>query len=242
MRAHQIMTKPVVTVGPDATIVEAANLMLSRHISGLPVVDAAGKLVGIVSQGDFIHRGEIGTERRRGRWLEFILGSGKSAIDFVHEHGCKVSEVMSRSPITITEDTPLADIADLMEKKNIKRLPVLREDRLVGIVTRTNLLQAVASLARHVPDPTADDNHIRDRIIRTIEKADWRPIGLNVVVRDGIVHLNGYITDERTREAAIVVAENVEGVRKVHDHLCWVDTMSGIYLMSAEDEESAKAG
>jgi CBS domain-containing protein len=242
MRAHQIMTKPVVTVSPDTTIVEAANIMLDRHISGLPVVDAAGKLVGIVSQGDFIHRGEIGTERRRSRWLKFILGSGKEAIDFVHEHGCKVSEVMSRSPITIAEDTPLADIADLMEKNNIKRLPVLRDERLVGIVTRTNLLQAVASLARHVPDPTADDNHIRDRIIRVIEKADWRPIGLNVVVRDGIVHLNGFITDERTREAVIVVAENVEGVRKVHDHLCWVDTMSGVYLMSAEDEESAKAG
>jgi CBS domain-containing protein len=242
MRAHQIMTKPVVTVTPDATVLEAANIMLDRHISGLPVVDTAGKLVGIVSQGDFIHRGEIGTERRRGRWLKFILGSGKEAIDFVHEHGCKVSEVMSRSPITIAEDTPLADIADLMEKKNIKRLPVLRDERLVGIVTRTNLLQAVASLARHVPDPTADDNHIRDRIIRAIDKADWRPIGLNVVVRDGIVHLNGFITDERTRDAAIVVAENVEGVRKVHDHLCWVDTMSGVYLMSAEDEESARAG
>jgi CBS domain-containing protein len=233
MRAHQIMTKPVVTVGPDATVLEAANIMLSRHISGLPVVDAADKLVGIVSQGDFIHRGEIGTERRRGRWLKFLLGSSKSAIDFVHEHGCKVSEVMSRSPITIAEDTPLADIADLMEKKNIKRLPVLREDRLVGIVTRTNLLQAVASLARHVPDPTADDNHIRDRIIRAVEKADWRPIGLNVIVRDGIVHLNGFITDERAREAIMVAAENVEGVR---------NTTSGIYLMSAEDEESAKAG
>ena len=241
MRAHQIMTKPVVTVGPDATIVEAANIMLGRHISGLPVVDAAGRLVGIVSQGDFIHRGEIGTERRRGRWLKFLLDSGKSATDFVLEHGCKVSEVMSRSPITITEDTPLADIADITEKRNIKRLPVLREDRLVGIVTRTNLLQAVASLARHVPDPTADDAHIRDRIIHALEKPDWRPLSLNVVVRDGIVHLSGFITDERSREAAIVAAENVEGVRKVHDHLCWVDTMSGVYLMSAEDEESARA-
>jgi CBS domain-containing protein len=242
MRAHQIMTKPVVTIAPDATILEAANVMLNRHISGLPVVDAAGKLVGIVSQGDFIHRGEIGTERRRGRWLKFILGSGKSAIDFVHEYGCKISEVMSRSPVTITEDTPLADIADLMEKKNVKRLPVLRGNKLVGIVTRTNLLQAVASLAHHVPDPTADDNHIRDRIVRAIEKADWRPTGLNIIVRDGIVHLSGFITDERTRQAAVVAAENVEGVRKVHDHLCWVDTMSGVYLMSAEDEESARAG
>ena len=241
MRAHQIMTKPVITIAPDATIAEAANIMLSRHISGLPVVDGTGKLVGVVSQGDFIHRSEIGTERRRGRWLKFILGSSKSATDFVLEHGCKISEVMSRSPVTIAEDAPLSDIADVMEKRHVKRLPVLRDGKLVGIVTRTNLLQAVAALARHVPDPTADDDHIRDRIIHAIEKADWGPIGFNVIVRDGIVHLSGFITDERARQATIVAAENVEGVRKIHDHLCWVDTMSGIYLMSAEDEESARA-
>jgi CBS domain-containing protein len=242
MRAHQIMTKPVITVAPDATILEAANFMLKQRISGLPVVDARGKLVGIVSQGDFIHRGEIGTERRRGRWLQFILGSGRSATDFVHEHGRRISEVMTPSPITIAEDAPLADIADLMEKRNIKRLPVLRNNKLVGIVTRTNLLQAVASLARHVPDPTADDDHIRERIIHAMEKPDWRPVGLNVIVRDGIVHLSGIITDEPARQAAIVAAENVEGVRKVHDHLCWVDAMSGMYLNSPEDEEMAKAG
>jgi CBS domain-containing protein len=242
MRAHQIMTKPVITVTPDATILETANIMLNRHVSGLPVVDATGKLVGIVSEGDFIHRREIGTERRRGRWLQFILGSGRSASDFVREHGCKISEVMNRSPVTITEDTPLADIADLMEKKNVKRLPVLRDSKLVGIVTRANLLQAVASLARHVPDPTADDDHIRDRIIHAIERADWCPISLNVIVRDGIVHLSGFITDEHTRQAAVVTAENTEGVRKVHDHLCWVDTMSGVYLISPEDEELARVG
>ena len=128
-----------------------------------------------------------------------------------------------------------------MENKNVKRLPVLRNGELVGIVTRTNLLQAVASLARHAPDPTADDDHIRERIIRTIEKADWCPIGLNVIVRDGIVRLGGNITDERTRQAIVVAAENVEGVRKVQDHLCWVDITSGVYLNSAEDEEIAKA-
>ncbi|MDE1935625.1 CBS domain-containing protein, partial [Bradyrhizobium sp.] len=213
MRAHQIMTKPVITVEPDSTIVEAAKVMLNQHISGLPVVDATGTLVGIVSQGDFIRRSEIGTGRRRGRWLKFILGSGRSAIDFVHEHGRKISEIMSPSPVTIAEDTPLADIADLMERNNIKRLPVLRGGKLVGIITRTNLLQAVADLARDVPDPTADDDHIRDRIIKVMETVDWRPIGLNVIVRDGIVHLSGSLLDERARQAAIVAAENVEGVR-----------------------------
>ncbi len=239
MRAHQIMTKPVITIEPDATIVEAANVMLRQHISGLPVVDAAGTLVGIVSQGDFLRRSEIGTGRRRGRWLKFILGSGRSAIEFVHEHGRKISEIMSPAPVTVMEDTPLADIADLMEKRNVKRLPVVRGGRLVGIVTRTNLLQAVADLARDVPDPTADDDRIRERIIRAMEKADWRPVGLNVIVRDGIVHLSGAILDERARQAAIVAAENIEGVRKVHDHLCWVDSITGIYSMSPEDDEWA---
>jgi CBS domain-containing protein len=240
MRAHQIMTRSVVTVAPETTIVEAANLMLQRHVSGLPVVDASSKLVGIVSEGDFIRRSEIGTGRKRGRWLSFILGPGKAASDFVQEHGRRVEDVMTENPLTITEDTALAEIVDLMEKNNVKRLPVVRADKLVGIVSRANLLQAVASLAREVPDPTADDDHIRNRVIDALEKNEWCPFGLSVIVRDGIVHLSGVITEERARQAAIVAAENVEGVKKVHDHLCWVDTMSGVYLNSPEDEDMAK--
>ncbi len=242
MRAHQIMTKPVITVSPDATIVEAANLMLQRHISGLPVVDSSGELVGIVSEGDFIRRSEIGTQRKRGRWLRFILGPGKSASDFVQEHGRKVSEVMTKTPLTITEDTALPEIVELMERNHVKRLPVVQDGKIVGIVSRANLLQAVASLAKEVPDPTANDDHIRDRVIATMEKNDWCPFGLSVIVKDGIVHLSGVITEERAREAARVAAENVEGVKKVHDHLCWVDTMSGMYLNSPEDEQLAKTG
>ena len=242
MRAHQIMTRPVITVTPETTIVEAANTMLQKHVSGLPVTDATGKLVGIVSEGDFIRRGEIGTQRRRGRFLKFILGPGQAATDFVHEHGRKVAEIMTPQPLTITEDTALEEIVELMEKNNVKRLPVMRGDSIVGIVSRANLLQAVASLAREIPDPTADDDHIRNRVIDTIEKNDWCPFGLSVIVRGGIVHLSGVITEERSRKAAVVAAENVTGVTKVHDHLCWVDTMSGMYLNSPEDDQLAKAG
>ena len=241
MRAHQIMTRPVITVTPETTVVEAANTMLQRHISGLPVIDPAGKLVGIVSEGDFIRRSEIGTQRQRGRFLKFILGPGQTATDFVHEHGRKVAEIMTNTPLTITEDTELAKIVQLMEKNNVKRLPVTRGEQIVGIVSRANLLQAVASLARQIPDPTADDDHIRNRVIDALAKNDWCPFGLSVIVRDGIVHLSGVITEERSRQAAIVAAENVAGVNKVHDHLCWVDTMSGVYLNSPEDEGLAKA-
>ncbi|NPU12313.1 MULTISPECIES: CBS domain-containing protein [Bradyrhizobium] len=241
MRAHQIMTRPVITVTPDTSIVDAANIMLQRHVSGLPVVDTGGKLVGVVSEGDFIRRTEIGTGRKRGRWLRFILGPGKSAADFVHEHGRKVSEVMTKSPLTITEDAALAEIVELMEKNHVKRLPVVKGDQVVGIVSRANLLQAVATLGRQVPDPTADDDHIRNRVIDALDKNDWCPFGLSVIVKDGIVHLSGVITEERSRQAAIVATENVAGVKKVHDHLCWVDTMSGMYLNSPEDEDMAKA-
>ncbi len=241
MRAHQIMTRSVYSVLPEATILEAANIMLQRHISGLPVIDAAGKLVGIVSEGDFIRRSEIGTQRKRGRWLKFLLGAGEAATEFVHEHGRKISEVMTRDPLTISEDTPLEEIVKTMENNGVKRLPVMRGDKLVGIVSRANLLQAVATLARDIPDPTADDDHIRRRIVDTLGKNDWCPFGLNVVVRDGIVHLSGVITEERSRQASIVGAENVAGVKKVHDHLCWVDTMSGMYLESPEDTNMAKA-
>ena len=241
MRAHQIMTRPVITITPETPIVEAANTMLQKHVSGLPVVDASGKLVGIVSEGDFIRRSEIGTQRKRGRFLKFILGPGKAATDFVHEHGRKVAEIMTPKPLTISEETQLEEIVELMEKNNVKRLPVTRGDTVVGIVSRANLLQAVASLAREIPDPTADDDHIRNRIIDALAKNDWCPFGLSVVVRDGIVHLSGVITEERSRQAAVVAAENVTGVVKVHDHLCWVDTMSGMYLNSPEDEGLAKA-
>lgn len=241
MRAHQIMTKPVITVPPETTIVEAANVMLKHHLSGLPVVDRAGKLVGIVSEGDFLRRSEIGTQRRRGRWLSFIFGPGSSALDFVYEHGRKISEVMTPEPFTVMEEVPLADLVDLMETKNVKRLPVMRGAQVVGIVTRANLVQAVADLARHVPDPTADDDHIRNRIIQAMEKQEWCPFGLSVIVRDGIVHLSGILTDVQGRQGAIVAAENVEGVVKVHDHLRWMDPMSGMTVESPEDEEYAKA-
>jgi len=220
MRAHQIMTRQVITVATGAPIVEAANTMLHNHISGLPVVDETGKLAGIISQGDFIRRAEIGTQRKRGRWLKLLLGPGRVASDFVRERGRKVGEIMTLDLCTVTEDATLEDIVSLMEQNNVKRLPVMRGDQLVGIVTRSNLLQAVAELAQEVPDPTADDDQIRNRIITSIEKTDWRPFGLGVIVRNGNVHLSGVITNERSRQAAIVAAENVSGVRKVHDHLC----------------------
>jgi CBS domain-containing protein len=237
MRAHQIMTKDVITVTPHTTIEVAAKIMLRTHISGLPVLDDAGNLVGIVSETDFLRRSEIGTGRKRPAWLQFFAGQGKAASEFIHERGRKVEDVMTRNPVTVYEDTPLGELVSLMEKKGIKRLPVMSGDVLKGIVTRSNLLQAVASMAHEIPDPTADDDHIRDRILRTVNATHWRPIGFEVTVRKGVVHLHGIISSDKSRQATIVAAENTAGVKKVHDHLCWVDTYSGFYVESPEDME-----
>jgi CBS domain-containing protein len=223
MRAHQIMATTVITVGPETSIVGAANAMLQHHVSGLPVVDAEGKLVGIVSEGDFIRRAEVGTQRKRGRWLSFLVGSDRLASDFAHENGRKVGQIMTPDPVTIAEDTPLDQVVQIMECHNIKRLPVVRGDLLVGIVSRSDFLHAVADLVRDAPNPTAGDDHIRSEVTAAIEQTVWRPFRLNVIVRDGIVRLSGLIKNEAARQAAIVAAENVAGVRKVDDHLYKVE-------------------
>jgi CBS domain-containing protein len=220
MRAHQIMTRHVISIGADASIVEAARTMLRYHISGLPVVDASGQLIGIVSEGDFIRRAEIGTETKRGRWLKFLVGTGRIAADFVHAHGRKVGEIMTPNPLTVTEDTPLDEIVRIMESRSVKRLPVLRGDRLVGIVTRSDFLATVAELAGTAPGPSADDERIRNEVAAAMAQAAWRPCKLKVTARDGIVSLSGVVENKDARQATIVAAENVAGVKQVVDNLC----------------------
>ena len=239
MRAHHVMTKDVVAVTPHTTIEEAAKIMLRMHISGLPVIDDAGNLVGVVSESDFLRRSEIGTGREHAAWLKFFMGPARAAAEFVHERGRKVEDVMTRKVVTAQEETSLAELVSLMEQHDVKRIPVMRGKMPVGIVTRTNLLQAMASLAHEIPDPTADDEHIRERIMRAVSATDWRPIGFEVNVRKGVVHLHGFITTDEARRATVVAAENTNGVKEIHDHLCFVDTYSGYYAGSDEDMKAA---
>lgn len=241
MNAEDVMTTRVISVEPDDTILHATRLMLQHRISGLPVVDAGGNLVGVVTEGDFIRRVELGTQRRRPRWIEYLLSPGKRADEFVHSHGRKVGEVMTRDPRTVEEDTVLEEIVKLMEKHAIKRLPVMRKQKLVGIVTRANLLRALASLAQEVGPPARDDATIRDWLMADLNKRDWAPLALlNIVVRNGFVELWGTITDERQRQAIIVAAENIPGVKGVRDHLAWVDAMSGMVFLAPDDTLSEK--
>lgn len=237
MKAKDVMTHRVISIESNANILQAARLMLQSRISGLPVVDGSGNLVGVVTEGDFLRRSETATERKRPRWLEFLLGSGRLADDFVHSHGRKVEEIMTPHPRTITESAPLSEIVQMMEKYRIKRLPVVRGPRLVGIVSRANLLHALASVARDIKPVAGGDEAIRAQLLKELDKQKWAPAALiNIVVRNGIVELCGSITDERQRAALTVMAENISGVKSVRDHLVWVEPMSGLLLYSPEDE------
>ncbi|WP_338832433.1 CBS domain-containing protein [Bradyrhizobium sp. 27S5] len=241
MRVHQIMARNVISIAPEADMAEAASLMVRHHISGLPVVDGRHALVGILSESDFLRRSEIGTQRKRARWLELILGAGEAAENYVHERGCKVAEIMTAAPITVDEQVTLAEVVEIMERNNIKRVPVVQDGKLAGIVTRSDLMQAAASLAGRVADPTTDDERIRAQVVEEIENKDWCPSGLNVIVKDGILHLSGTIFEEPCRTAAIVAAENVKGVVKVHDHLRRFGSVYGLVSeRSPEDEEWAQ--
>ena len=240
MKASDVMTPRVISIEPDAPIMRAVRLMLQNRVSGLPVIGPKGELVGMVTEGDFIRRGEIGTQRRRNRWLEFLIGPGRLADEYVHARGRKVEEVMTREPITVTADTPLDEVVRLMERYRIKRLPVLREGALVGIVTRANIMHALVSVAAETKAPTGDDATIREQILAECGRQSWAPMA-NVVVRNGVVELWGTITDERERQALIVASENVAGVKTVHDHLVWIEPNSGFVIQSEEDEARARA-
>lgn len=239
MKAKDIMTPDVVSVEPDADLLRAIRLMLQNRISGLPVVDNAGHLVGIVTEGDLLRRVETGTERKRPHWLEFLIGPGRLADEYVRTHGFKVEQVMTPEPVTVSEDASVDEVVDLMERRRIKRVPVVRGGRMVGIVSRANLMHALASLALTAAPSTPDDEDIRQRILAHLRSQSWAPVGaMNVVVRDGVVGLWGTITDERERQALIVAAENTPGVRRVLDHLAWVEPSSGVVFYGAADERA----
>jgi len=223
MLALDVMTPSVIAIRPDDTVAEAARRMLRHHISGLPVVDAEGNLVGIFTEGDFLRRSETGTERRRPHWLELLLGPGRVIEDHVHSHGRKVEEVMTEELYTIGEDTPVEDIVQLMEEHRIKRLPVVRNNRCVGIVGRANLIQALVGVASEPRAAAGDDAAIRAHILAEIEgQPRATPACVNIIVRNGVVHLWGTIFDEREHQALRNAAKNAPGVTSVQDHLVWI--------------------
>ena len=240
MKASDVMSRNILSVGRDATIAEAIRLMLDNQISGLPVIDAAGRLVGILTEGDLLRRSETGTERHRPRWLEILMGPGRLAGEYVRTHGRKVEEIMTRDLVSVTPDTPLDEIVALMERRRIKRVPVLDGDTPVGIVSRADLLRALARSLEVQPVAVAGDDEIRERILAELAKVSWVPRdGLAITVVDGVVALDGVILDEKERAALRVAAENVPGVRAVEDRLVWVEPVSGTIIDAPQDARTA---
>jgi CBS domain-containing protein len=228
------MTREVKTIAPDATIEEAIAILLGARVSGMPVVDGLGRLVGVVSEGDFLHRAELGSAKRKPRWIEFLLGPGDIAESYVLSHGRKVNELMTRDVATVEESAALTEIVDVMEKRRVKRVPVVSGDRLVGIITRADLLRALsASIAGKPAAGPAErtDPAILEKLMTELKDQGFAsPRTLDVTVDQGVVTLKGEIFDERQRQALIVAAENIAGVTKVVDELMWIEPFSGMTI------------
>src|SRR5215831_20247955 len=221
MRAADVMTNEVITVGEDASVQEAAKLLVEHGISAVPVVDRDKRVVGMVSEGDLLHRAETGTERRRAWWLEMVASTNQLAGEYVKSHSGSVKDVMKRDVISVTEETTVADIAILLETNRIKRVPVLREGKLVGIVSRANLVRALAMTIDEPPSSAdTDDRSIREKLLTELKVQRWAEVSpANITVKDGIVHLWSSYLSEQEKRALLVAAENIPGVRRVEDHM-----------------------
>lgn len=221
MRARDVMTTPVITAAADATVKELVDLMLKHRISAVPIVDSSGGPLGIVSEGDLIRRSEIGTEQKESWWLWLVGGRMQMTEDFIRAHGSRAADIMSRDVIAVSPDATLADIAATLERRRIKRVPVVENGKIVGIVSRANILRALASASEKagLEAASADDNDIRTRLMGLLEQQGWADLSrINIVVSDKVVHLWGSVASAQERRALVVAAESVGGVKRVADH------------------------
>ena len=224
MQAADIMSKVVISVAPDTVVADIATVMLERGISSVIVVDAGGRLAGIITEGDLLRRVETGTERRPSRWLELVSSNAELAADYVKSRARKASDVMTKPVATAGETTPLRDIVDLMESKHIKRVPIVKDGIAIGIVSRANLIQALATGARFRESPQGD-RAVRDGLLAELARQKWANApGINVIVSDGVIHLWGTVQSAEERQALRVAAENAGG-RKIEDHLVQVPAL-----------------
>ena len=222
MKARDIMVTNVITVGPNSSVRDVADILLKHRISALPVVDKHGKLIGIISEGDLVRRAELGTDYRRSWWLGIFMRKSNEelAIEYLKSHARRVKELMTRDVITARPATPLRNIAELLEKHHIKRVPILASGKVVGIVSRANLIQALATLRKEIEPNTVTDSMIREKVMALFRSEQWsKQAILNATVQDGTVKLWGQVDSEAEREAARVAAESVAGVRVIENNV-----------------------
>jgi CBS domain-containing protein len=233
MIAADLMTKNVVTVLPETTLADAARIMLAQRVSGLPVLDAEGHLVGVVTEGDLLRRAELGSEGEQPSWLKTFLVPSRLAEDYVHTHGRHVVEVMTENPIHVAPGTEIAEVAQLMHKKRIKRLPVVENGALVGVISRSNLLGALSRKLIETAAKSSDDT-IGDYILGELKRERWAPkSGIRVHVQEKVVTLEGVIFSDAEHKAVKVIAENAPGVAAVDDRLVYIDPGSGMAFPTA---------
>ena len=195
--------------------------MLVNHISGAPVVDVDGRLVGMISEGDLIRRGEAGTVHERPWWLRMLMGRELLAGEFLREHSRRVGDLMTRDVVSAAPDTPVAEIATLLERHRIKRVPIVEGGKLVGIVSRANLIQALATFRSRAlePRPVADAE-LREMVVSRLRSEPWvRPNLVNVTVTDGTVDLWGIVGSTVEKQALRVAVETVPLVKAVNDNI-----------------------
>jgi CBS domain-containing protein len=221
------MVRAVATTTPETTVEEASRLMINLRISGIPVLDRSGQLVGIITEGDLLRRAETGTARRRSRWSEWFSPNSRLAEQYVKSHARRVEDIMTREVVSVEELASLAEIAELMETKRIKRVPVVHNGKIVGIVSRADLLQVLASGGATTAEEDSD-HLIHERLLAELHQQEWaKSAQSNVVVSDGVVHFWGTVGSEEERRALKVAAENISGVRGIEDH-----TISGPRYLS----------
>jgi CBS domain-containing protein len=219
VKARDVMTLAVFTVKPTTSVKDLARLFMERRISAVPVVDDQRKIVGIVSEGDLVHRSEISTQRRHPWWLVLMAGDEGLAAEYIKAHAKKVGDIMTRKVITAGPDTPLQEIAAMLEKYRIKRLPIVRDGQLVGIVSRANLVQAIATSGSKLDIPLSDTT-IREKLLTDLNRQSWAHAALlNATVSGGVVDLWGFVESDIERKAIRVAAEATPGVRAVNDHM-----------------------
>lgn len=220
MRALDVMTKRVITVDPETPVRDAARIFAENDISGAPVVDDEGRLLGMITEGDLIHRTETGTQaRRRSWWLEFFSSTRDLAATYIKENAQLVQDVMTAKVICVKETTPVSEVADLMERHRIKRVPVLYDGELLGIVSRANLVKALASVPKEVTSAASEaDETIHEAVLRELSAHRWAAPSENIIVNAGTVYLWGVVTSIEQARAMCIAAENVPGVKGVEDH------------------------
>jgi CBS domain-containing protein len=221
MFAGDVMTGAAITVAPDTTVADAARIMAEKGVSGLPVVDPAGQLVGIVTEGDLLRRKEFGSERRRSWWARLFCDDKSLADEFAKAHGRFVREVMTRNVVCVRHDTPIGRVAELLSTLDVKRLPVLKNGALAGVVSRRDVMRSLAKLAAIEDRPQkAGDDEIARAVVNRIDNAAFvAAIQVQLTVTNGVVEVTGTISSENQRQAVLAMIEETPGVAQVVDRI-----------------------